>query len=97
MEATSWGSYSPHRPPEPLKVLRPLSALTPAPVRTAIFFFDIYRFFTAFRMTLWPLEICVLEPIFKERIEDERAFVVSDEGEDLLLHESVLEPADIGR
>ncbi len=31
--------YSPHRPLLPLNVLSPLSALTPAPVRTAIFFF----------------------------------------------------------
>ena len=50
----------------------------------------------AFRMTLLVFEIIVLEPVLEERIEDDRTLVVSLESEDLLLHQGVLEPADVG-
>ena len=48
-------------------------------------------------MASWVLEIRVLEPIFKQRIEDHGALIVPLECKDLLFHQGILQAAHIRR
>ena len=47
-------------------------------------------------ISLILLEIIILQPVFEQRVQEHRALFFPDEGDDLFLHQGILEPAHVG-